>query len=308
MRKLIILALVLWMGVMFNSYGKDLYPRIVKVIPQDFPKITTYVTFYDESGNPVPQIEPIDFEVYEKVRIKPDAIYKLPVNLSVALLIDKSASMRRKLRKVKLAAGKFIDFLSPNDRIMAMAFDRNYYILRGFSSNKWRAKDAINSLRAKGPTALYDALIRAIIETDRESNTQKCVVVLTDGKDETRTGSRRLSRHSLRDVIALARKAEIPIYTIGLGNQCDKAVLRKIAYYTGGEFYYSPTTAELEGLYQQIANHIKYQYKIVYTSPIPNPDINVREISVKPIFGRKIYRVVEEKVPLEKREYLLIDR
>ena len=302
---LVVFIVVLFLG-MTCGYSSELYPKIVKVMPQDFPNITTYVTFYDSTGNPVSEIEPIDFEIYEKVRIKPDRIYKLPVNLSVALLIDKSGSMRSQMKKVKIAANNFIDMLTETDRVMVMAFDRRYKFLRGFSSNKWRAKEEINKLRGKGPTALYDTVVRAIVETDREANVQKAIVLITDGRDESRAGSRRLSKHSLRDVIALSRKSEIPIYTIGLGSTCDKEALRKIAYYSGGEYFHAPNEGEITTLYTEIARKIKYQYKVVYTSPIPNPDINIREISIKPIFGQKLYKVIEDHVPVKRTEYMII--
>lgn len=288
-----------------SAFCNELYPKIVKVMPQDFPNITTYVTFYDSTGNPVSEIEPIDFEIYEKVRIKPDRIYKLPVNLSVALLIDKSGSMRSQMKSVKQAAGNFLDMLTETDRVMVMAFDREYKFISGFTSNKWRAKEEINKLRGKGPTALYDTIVRAIVETDREANVQKAVVLITDGRDESRAGSRRLSKHSLRDVIDLSRKAEIPIYTIGLGSTCDVEALRKISYYSGGEYFHTPDEQGIMALYSEIARKIKYQYKVVYTSPIPNPDINIREISIKPVFGQKLYRVVEDHVPVKRTEFLI---
>lgn len=306
MKKVLVIFIAFLFLVSVSAFCGELYPKIVKVVPQDFPNVSTYVTFYDSTGNPVSEIEPIDFEVYEKVRIKPDKIYKLPVNLSVALLIDKSGSMRSQMRKVKKAANNFIDMLSSTDRVMVMAFDRQYKFLRGFSENKWRAKEEINKLRGKGPTALYDTIIRAIIETDREANVQKAIVLITDGRDESRAGSRRLSKHSLRDVINLSRKAEIPIYAIGLGSRSDRDSLRKIAYYSGGEYFQAPSDNEIMALYTEIAKKIKYQYKVVYTSPIPNPDVNIREISVKPIFGKKIYRVVQDHVPVKRTKYLIL--
>jgi len=284
----------------------ELHPRVVTIDPSAFPKITTYVTFYDENGNVIDDIIPSDFEIYERVRILPTRVIKLPGQMIIAMLIDKSGSMRKSMKHLKEAAFKFIDLMGPKDKVMVMAFDNRINVLTPFTSKKWALKNAINKLRGRGPTRLYDCVIKAIIELSRTRGNQKSIVLLTDGKDEARRGSGRLSRHTLESVIEYARKAGIPIHTIGLGKRADKNVLRKMAFLTHGKYYFAPSATDLMSLYEKIARNIKYQYKIEYVSPIPDPDIKVRDITVKPIFADKIYRL---KRPLPtNNNYIIIEK
>ena len=49
----------------------------------------------------------------------------------------------------------------------------------------------------------------------------------------------------------------IPIYTIGLGENSDNFTLQRIADETDGTYHFSPTTAELDQIFQDIVEEIR---------------------------------------------------
>lgn len=87
------------------------------------------------------------------------------------------------------------------------------------------------------------------------------------------------------------------MYAIGLGNQpsgsdpisqflgqgsgYDEASLKRVAQDTDGQFYHTPSAAELKVLYESLAVSFQKDYAITYHSPRPNFDGTRRDIIVK---------------------------
>ena len=73
-----------------------------------------------------------------------------------------------------------------------------------------------------GPTSLYDAVVTGLVMLQRGRYDKRALLVVTDGMDNT-------SGHSLDDVVALARRQGVLIYSIGIGDpnasggSCDSA-------------------------------------------------------------------------------------
>ena len=95
---------------------------------------------------------------------------------------------------------------------------------RGDGARLWHEPadelDAIDGYKPVGGTALYDALAGA-----RDAETvegRRAVVVMTDGRDENNPGTAPGSRHTLLDVLELAREVEATVLPIGLGTNLDR--------------------------------------------------------------------------------------
>ena len=77
-------------------------------------------------------------------------------------------------------------------------------------------------------------------------------------------------------LIAHAKSLNIPVYTIGLQGYdftrekvvrsytTSEADLQEIAGETGGEYFYTPTSTDLEDIYQKITQRIEQQYIITF--------------------------------------------
>lgn len=276
----ILLLVLLLQGSWNHARAGKIFPKIEKMDLTKFPHVGAYVTFYDEYGHTVREIDPEKMDISISINVVPDRLLKLKEPLSIALLLDKSGSMKDNMSHLKQAALKFVGLLDKTDKVEVMAFDRRPNILHPFSYRKSNIRNSINKLYGKGSTALYDA-IHLSVERIYDQPGNRIMIVLTDGKDQIRDGSGQMSKHSLEETIRFARSAGVPIITIALGNKADIKTLKTISHYTGGQFYYAPTKYQLESLYESIAKNLTSQFKVEFTSPYPIRDGSWRKLRVQ---------------------------
>jgi VWFA-related protein len=179
--------------------------------------------------------------------------------VSSVLVLDCSGSMDEpadetdevsKIQALRQAAGRFVDIMRPGASTTLLPFSDDPETPKPFTSDKRLLKDGIRDLRAGGQTALFDATYEAI-ETLAAAGPQgkRAVVVLTDGKDNKPGG-----RH-VEQVIAAARRAEIPLHMLGLGRpgELDERVMRKMAQQTGGTYHHARNRQALYEIFEDLS-------------------------------------------------------
>lgn len=185
---------------------------------------------------------------------------------NVLLILDTSGSMLQeaKIDQVKEAAFRFLDTLSPNDQCSVIAFDDEIRVIRDFSNNVQDLKQSISELNAQNDTRLFDSIFAGIEHLSRYPSGRRALIVLTDGKDEG-------SIYMQDDCIHKALEENIPIYAVTVGTQ--QAIMRqavaRIALLSGGEYFHANAPSVLTDLYIKIANRLKKQYVIQFTSNLP---------------------------------------
>lgn len=160
----------------------------------------------------------------------------IPVTpMSIALAVDTSGSMRRRLASAKAGLTAFVDKLPRDSRLALFSFNDLAFTAVRFGSSRADIDRGINGLMFGGRvTVLYDAIMRALDDLSREQTERRILLVISDGKDEN-------SSTTLSACLTRAESLAIPIYTIGLGvRKEDEAALREIAYRSGSDFCLSP--------------------------------------------------------------------
>ena len=116
-------------------------------------------------------------------------------------------------------------------------------------------------------TCLYDAAYQAVQMTATVPSGRRAVVLFTDGVDETPSGAP-CSVHDADDVINIATEAgtRTPLYTLGMGSKVDQKTLQRLAQDTGGRFFYSPDSNQLDAIFIRLSDTLRSQYAITYTS------------------------------------------
>src|SRR5262249_11378236 len=152
-----------------------------------------------------------DFRVFEdgqQQRVERFAeVGDLPVHVTLA--IDTSTSMTLRLPEVKKAALAFLrDLVRPQDEAMLLTFDDGPHVRAGFTHDLAFLANGLEGLAARGGTALYDSLVFALDQLQQVQG-QRVLVLLSDGVDERSQGT-------ARDVMELARRGAVTLYTIGL--------------------------------------------------------------------------------------------
>lgn len=243
--------------------------KVNQIDNQQFPLMKLYVSVLDYNNESIDNI-PLDyFIIREKllsaekyVTQKAQSVDQLQQNtaLSIDLVMDTSASMQEnsKLENAKQAAKNFISIVNGCDELGILEFNSYVRTKSDFTTNTNNLISAISQLYTSGQTALYDAMYTSLVRTSQKQGA-KCVIVFTDGQSNQGTKTK-------QDVIDLAKKTGIPIYTIGIGNDVHTGILKEIATQTGGYYVSTPTAADLENIYQSIFREQKKQYLITYES------------------------------------------
>ena len=205
--------------------------------------------------------------------------------ITMAILIDTSGSMREEISTVQEAGQAFVGTLRPEDRALVIDFDENVYLLQDLTNDHKLLNDAIKGTDAEGGTAFYDALFAAYRRL-RPIEGRKTIVLLTDGADTN-------SRFSYQKVLELTRTHDVVIYSIGLGvTALDVGVrgsLKQLADDTGGRSYFPHSAKELEDIYGQIAEDLRSQYYLSYSSTNKATDGTWRKLRLETtVKGAKI--------------------
>ncbi len=151
----------------------------------------------------------------------------------VVMLIDVSGSMSGdKIDQARQAALAFLDKLPAQNRVGLVTFSDQIIErvrLDSFERNSSDMRSAIQSLRAEGDTALFDAIIQAVtgLSQDVESDRIRAIVLLSDGQD---TASRQ-SLNEMVNAIQAGREGKNPILIIPVayGSDADINSLNAVA-------------------------------------------------------------------------------
>ena len=233
----------------------------------DVDLVELYTAVVDRGGRPVRGLTQRDFRVFEEgdeQRLDRFAeVADLPVH--VVLSIDASTSMTLRMPDVKRAGQAFLhELVGPKDEVMLVTFDDAPHVRVGFTHDLAFLANGLEGLEARGGTALYDSLVFALGELQKVRG-QRVLVLLSDGLDER-------SRSTAADVLELARRAAVTLYTIGIAESreqapvIDRALLDKLAAETGGRSFYVDRTRELDAVYAEIERDMRARYLLAYYS------------------------------------------
>lgn len=180
--------------------------------------------------------------------------------ISIALLVDASASMTESMQHASKAAMEFVQrALKEGDRCSVTAIQDVPRRKQAMTNDRGAIEAALREIKPLGRTALYDAVASAIRELKDEKN-RRAIVVMTDGGDTT-------SSYSYDDVQKMAREAGIPMYFIayeGGDNELrDLDRLKYLAAETGG-FVATATQQNLMARYSAIEKDLRAQFAILY--------------------------------------------
>jgi Ca-activated chloride channel family protein len=206
------------------------------------------------------------------------------VPLSLGILIDGSSSMRPHLRVTRGAALRLLSTLRSADEARIAQFDRRLRVLVGPTSDRAALEEAVHSLQADGITALHDALYVALKEEGRTRGAsevrRRALLILSDGAD---TAS--LSRDE--EVLELARRTDVTVYTIGLpaprpGVEASGPdyFLTALARETGGQAFFPASLADLDGVFERVAEELRTLYAVGFVSRNPRQDGGWRPLAI----------------------------
>jgi uncharacterized protein YegL len=178
----------------------------------------------------------------------------LEKHADVMLVIDRSGSMEgAPLQDAKDAAKAFVDRLdlSPGaDQVGLVSYASSAILNHRLSRTAGTVRAAIDALVSGGNTNITDSINKAQEELEsvrHVPDNRPVIILMSDGKHNVGPGP---------GPAADAAKAKgTRIFTIGLGTDIDEAELKGLAS-SPSDYFYAPTSSDLEYIYEQIAGTV----------------------------------------------------
>ena len=259
--------------------------------------VSLNVTVVDSRKQYVSGLTQEDFTVFEDgVQQQLRFFESRQVPMDLILLLDTSSSMRDKMSVVHEAAVGFLKNMRDGDRGAVVAFNDGVEVLQGLTADGAALEQSIRGTTARGSTSLHNALYIALKQFGRSAKgsddvRRQAIAVLSDGEDTS-------SLISFDDVMGLARKSGVSIYTIGLHTKYASTsrnappasprffstadfAMKSLAQETGAQAFFPMEVAELKGIYASIAQELASQYSLAYSPANTRSDGRYRRIVVR---------------------------
>jgi Ca-activated chloride channel family protein len=247
--------------------------------------VEVYATVLDRKGKYLDGLPRETFQISDNGVPQPIAAFENnTAELSCAILLDTTGSMRDSLPTVKNAISRLIDEYRDQDSVAVYGFSNTLDLLQDFTRDKAAAKRAVMRTRAAGQTALFDAITRVTMQIGSRTG-KKAVVVFTDGDDNA-------SVLNSQRVVEQAKKSGIPVYTVAQGEARHSDTLmnrlKDIASLTGGKTYGVRDAHEAAQIFQDVSAELQHTYLLSYRPP-ETKDLGWRRIQVS-LAGGKEYK------------------
>jgi Ca-activated chloride channel family protein len=269
--------------------------------------VVVNVTVTDASGKYVKGLKRGDFRVFEEGREQPlDSFSTFGTEdtpFAAAILLDTSGSMESRMSLARAAAINFLDRLRDEDVAAVYHFHAKVEVIQEFSYSRDLYPTAFE-LRARGQTALNDAIARAAKDLSTRAERRHAIIVLSDGADN-------FSSATTDKALELALQANAVIYAVDMNDtrgggtperQQNAAALKRLAEKTGGRYVATPAGQRLREAFAQIAEELRHQYTIGYRPANLVRDGRWRALEVKlatrpelTARARKGYRTPKDK-------------
>lgn len=140
----------------------------------------------DKQGRPITNLNKDNFTLYEDgVKQEISSFQPTVAPFSVVMILDMSGSTLGFRQVIQQSAFRFIDALSPDDRVAVVEFYDKINLLNDFTNNRKSIANSIVVANGRGKTQLYKALDFALDKLSKEGSRRKAIIVLTDGVDSS---------------------------------------------------------------------------------------------------------------------------
>jgi Ca-activated chloride channel homolog len=227
--------------------------------------------------------------------------------LSLAILIDTSASQERTLPDEKAAASAFLSSVvrPSKDEVAIISFTGISTLEQGLTGNVQRLRRALDRVEfvkpsgyigggvvvgtppisgdnqaLAGTTAIWDAVWVTADEVLAQApeRTRRAIILLTDGEDTSST-------KKMSEAIDRAVKSDVIIYGIGIGDRyefnIDEGAIKKVSERTGGRAFFPRDESSLREAFEQIQLELRSQYSVAYSPTNKKRDGSFRKVQIE---------------------------
>ena len=244
------------------------------------------VTVTDAMNHPVLNLQRGDFALYEDgapQRIR--YLSKEDAPISVALVLDCSASMKNKIEYEGQALQEFFDNANSADEYFAVTVSDKPRVIATASDSIGTIQGRLASFPPRGRTALFDAIYLAISELRSARYPRRALLIISDGGDNN-------SRYTRREIKGVIEEADVLSYAIGIFDEEPVPLLRSIEERMGRDWLSELTDAsggrtiaaddrrKIPEIAAQVSRELRSQYILGYRPINSGRDGKWRKITV----------------------------
>jgi tight adherence protein B len=180
-------------------------------------------------------------------------------NLEVVLALDTSGSMTgAPMDAAKAAAETFVSGLPATARVALVSFNSKPTVVVPLTDDRGALLSAIRDLKARGDTALFDAMTTAADLFTDGDGARRQLVLLSDGADDS-------SVADADGAIAALEGAKVTSYVASLATpDSTTATLNRIAKASGGRVVPATDVSAIRSVFGSIGNVLTNQYQLTF--------------------------------------------
>jgi Ca-activated chloride channel homolog len=255
------------------------------------------VTVSDSWNRPMLNLRQQDFKVYEGTSQQQVRYFsREDAPISVALVLDCSASMKNKIEYEYQALQEFLSNANSGDEYFAVTVSDKPKLIATASDSVGTMQDRLSAAQAKGRTALYDAIYLAISQLRTARYNRKALLIISDGGDNT-------SRYTRSEIKNVIEEADVLTYAIGIFDEEPIPLLKSLEERMGRDWLSELTDAsggrtiaaddrrKIPDIAALISRELRNQYVLGYRPDGPLHDGKWHRITVKVAPGSQATRL-----------------
>jgi len=243
------------------------------------------VSVTDAQNHPITGLTRANFRVFDGgVEQRIVQLTRDETPMAVGLVFDTSLSMASQLQAARAAAASFLATANPEDEFFLVEFQDQAQITQSFTNDPRDIGTRLAQTRAKGHTALLDAVRLGIDHVRKSSKPRKALLVLSDGGDNH-------SRFTERELAALVRESDVLIYSMGVSKPARKflpeqagdgqELLEAVTRQSGGRLYVVDEHNGLAEVAARIGQELHNRYVLSYAPSNERSDGKYHKVQVK---------------------------
>jgi len=259
----------------------------LKPFRSDVDLVLVPVTVTDSFNRPVLDLPQQEFTLYEDSVPQPIRYFsREDAPISIALVLDYSASMKNKIEYEAEAVKQFFLHANPDDEYFLVTVSSKPKLVASSTQSIGTIEERLASIKPQGATALYDAIYLGINKLRTARYQRRALLIISDGGDNH-------SRYSLKETRHMIEEADVLTYGIGIFDDMPVPLLKtveerlgrqslsKLTDASGGRTIPADDRRQIPQIAALISSELRDQYMLGYRPTNQKRDGKVHRIRVR---------------------------
>jgi VWFA-related protein len=223
----------------------------------DVNRVLIPVTVTDQNDQKLEGLQKTDFRILEDGVEQPISEFFLDESpVSMGVILDASNSMKDKIDLSRRALVALLRLCPPEDAYFLITVQDRPQLAHAVTQEPDQIEAAMQPVIPKGWTALYDGMYLAMNRLRRSENSERVLVVLSDGGDNN-------SRYTESEIRSLMRESGVRVFSISVLGRSTS--MEKFSEESGGRAFQARKLDELSGLAVKINALIHGEYVLGFS-------------------------------------------